>query len=177
MIAGAARRTLPATLAALALAACGGTGGASTTSAARAILRGACTRRALATLARATGIGAGAIAARPFEEADGSQACRWGAARSAGGPLALTVDRDGAPQAYEHFNREVVEYGQGVIWFHRGSHAAPQAIIGLGLAADWFPARRQLLSTDGTIIVAVTVRSAPARTGGREPLARALARR
>jgi hypothetical protein len=161
MSGGAVTRVLTAALAALALAA-GGCGG-SAPAGRRATLAGPCTARALTTLAGAAAIREDAIAARRFVEPDGSAACRFAAARSAGGPLAVTVELDTAPQAYAHLEREVVEYTQGVIWFHEGSYADPRDVFGLGIYADWFPAKRQLLTTDAVIIVAVTVRSVPRR--------------
>ena len=35
--------------------------------------------------------------------------------------------------------------------------AAPVSVSGLGLDADWFPAQKQLMSTDGKRLITVTV--------------------
>jgi hypothetical protein len=162
--------------AAIVLAACGGSGPSRGVRAA-AHVGGECTARGLARVAAASGIAAGAIATKHFTESDGSAACRFTASRADGGPLSLTVDVDAAPQALNHLDREVVEYSQGVIWFHLGAHAYPQTITHLGLTADWFPAKREVMTTDGDRIVNVTVASCPRRAGRGEALATAVARR
>jgi hypothetical protein len=175
-IAGVAAPAALAVLAALAIGGCGG-GAAPVRHRAASAAGGACTSRALATLAAATAIPASAIANARFIATDGSAGCRFSAARAAGDPLAVTVEIDTAPQAYQHLDREVVEYSQGVIWFHEGEHAYPRSISGLGLEADWFPAEDKLMTTDGVRIVRVVVSSAPRRAGTGETLATKLARR
>jgi hypothetical protein len=164
---------------ALAPLAVGGCGGAATPVGhhrAAAAAGGACTSRALATLAAATAIPASAITNARYVATDGSAGCRFTAGRAAGGPLAVAVEINAAPQAYEHLDRQVVEYSQGVLWFHEGEHAYPLSILGLGLEADWFPAESKLMTTDGVRIVSVTVSAAPRRAGSGETLATKLAR-
>lgn len=166
-----------ATVVALTAAGCGGSGSSGPRAHAAAHLGGACTARGLARVAAASGVAAGAITTRHFTETDGSAACRFAASRAGGGPLSLTVDVDSAPQALGHLDREVEEYSQGVIWFHLGKRAIPQTIMHLGLTADWFPSKRELVTTDGVRIVNVTVTACPRRNGSGEGLAMAVARR
>jgi hypothetical protein len=165
-------------LAALAAGGCGGSDAAPRSHRTTATAAGgACTSRALAELAAATAIPASAIRNARFVATDGSAGCQFSAARAAGGPLAVTVEVNTAPQAYEHLDREVVEYGQGVIWFHLGEHAYPVNIPGLGLETDWFPAESKLLTTDGVRLVTVVVSTSPRRAGSGQTLATELARR
>ncbi len=54
--------------------------------------------------------------------------------------------------------------------------AAPQAVTGLGIEADWFPAETQLMATDGIRLITVSVTSQRGAHGRRRALAEALAR-
>jgi hypothetical protein len=171
-------RAIAIAIAAVALAASGcGASSSGGRPRAAAALGGACTARGLARVAAASAVRLDAISTRRFVETDGSAACRFVAPRSSGGPLALTVDVSGAPQAYNHLERKVEEYSQGVIWFHEGEHAYPRPVAGLGLDADWLPAEREVVTTDGVNIVNVTVSSCPHRDGSGEALATAVAHR
>ena len=67
--------------------------------------------------------------------------------------VATTIDT--APQAYTRLERTAVEAAQS---FNPSRVVAPpQDITGLGLDADWFPPARQLMTTDGTRLIAVKV--------------------
>ena len=78
------------------------------------------------------------------------------------------------PQADFRFSRAVVERDQVALWSHSRRHA-PRLVQGIGQGADWFPAEREMLTTDGRKIVSVIVVRAAlaprARTGsdGRWP--------
>ncbi len=78
----------------------------------------------------------------------------------------MVAELDGAPQAYYRLDREVVEFGQNVIWAHLGARADPYPIAHLGLAADWFPSENQLVTTDGVRLITIVVTSVPAGAGG-----------
>lgn len=138
-------------LAAAAIAACGG----SSPRAAAGFVRPACSQRTVAALAAESGAAAAAIAQRSFTQPSGSEACRFGA----GGPhaLSVTVAIDSAPQAHYRLDRQVVEYGQTIIWSHQGSAPYPQYLAHLAMEADWLPVPRELLATDGVRIVDVSV--------------------
>jgi hypothetical protein len=169
-----------ASLAAVVAIAAGGCGGSSPRPLSHrsiAAAGGACTTRALVTLAAAVAIPARAIGNARFVAADASAACRFSAARAAGGPLAVTVLVNGDPQAYYRLERTAVEYGQTVLWYHRSTSALPLFVPGLGLVAYWFPADRKLMTTDGVHLISIFVTSAPRRAGGGETLATTLARR
>jgi hypothetical protein len=136
---------------AAALAGCGG-------SAARAgagFVRPACSPRTVSALARESGASAGAIAQHAFTQPSGSKACRFGAGGSRA--LSVTVAIDSAAQAHYRLDRQVVEYGQTIIWSHQGSAPYPQYLAHLAMEADWLPVPRELLATDGVRIVDVTV--------------------
>jgi hypothetical protein len=59
------------------------------------------------------------------------------------------------PQPYFVLERTAVEAGQQ--FTNQRMIAAPVSVTGLGLDADWFPAERQLMSTDGKRLITVTV--------------------
>jgi hypothetical protein len=59
------------------------------------------------------------------------------------------------PQPYFVLERTAVEAGQQ--FTTRRMIAAPVAVTRLGLDADWFPAQKQLMSTDGKRLITVTV--------------------
>jgi len=116
-------------------------------------------------IAAASGTPAARVAATAFVAPSGAAGCRF-AARGVV-PIAAVAGIDTAPQASVRFEREVVEYGQNVIWAHRGPSPYPRNIDGLGQGADWFPAERRLLATDGGRLVEVTV-TWPGAAAGRE---------
>jgi hypothetical protein len=59
------------------------------------------------------------------------------------------------PQPYFVLERTAVEAGQQ--FTDQRMIAAPVTVSGLGLDADWFPAEKQLMSTDGKRLITVTV--------------------
>jgi hypothetical protein len=64
----------------------------------------------------------------------------------------VTVDTN--PQAAFRFERAVEERDQNALWSHDRSRA-PRLLTGIGQGADWFPADRELLATDGRRLVSV----------------------
>lgn len=115
-----------------------------------------------------------ALQLRPFSQPDGARACRITADRDR---LSLVVGIDTQPQAQFRLDKQVTEYGQGVIWFHQGDAAYPQYIAHLGVEADWLPANDELLETDGLRLITILVVRTPAGDGPRRPIAVALGRR
>ena len=59
------------------------------------------------------------------------------------------------PQPYFVLERTAVEAGQQ--FTSKRMIAAPVSVAGLGLDADWFPAEKRLMSTDGKRLITVTV--------------------
>ena len=139
----------------LALAACG-----SSAPRHEGVVQRACSARTSAVL-RAGAPHAGAVTASAFTAPSGDRGCRY----SAPGAVSVTVDIDTAPQAHYRLDRQVVEYGQNVIWSHQGSRTYPRYIAHLSMEADWLPVPRELLATDGVRIVYVMVGRWPRRTG------------
>ncbi len=166
---------IPAIGCGLIAAACGASSAPAHRTAAR--LTTPCASVAVAAVARATSLPARTIVASTFTAAGGEASCRFSARRSSGRSLDVIAELDSAPQAYFRFEREVVEYGQNVLWHSEGAAAYPRSIPHLGLDADWFAAADQLLTTDGVRLITVSVNSAPASApGGAERIATALAR-
>jgi hypothetical protein len=166
---------IPAIGCALIAAACGASGAPAHRTAAR--LTTPCATIAVAAVARATSLPTRTIVASAFTAPGGEANCRFSARRSSGRSLDVIAELDSAPQAYYRFVREVVEYGQNVLWHSEGAAAYPRNVPHLGLEADWFAAADQLITTDGVRLITVSVNSAPANApGGAEQIATALAR-
>jgi hypothetical protein len=136
------------------------------------VVSGPCSAAARAAIAGAARVAQPLVTAGAFLAPSGAPSCRF---RVGPGPIGVVASIDGAPQAYARLERTVVEYGQNVIWSHRGPAPYPRHIAGLGLDADWLPADARLLTTDGTRLVDITVTGAGVATARR--VAEALARR
>jgi hypothetical protein len=135
----------------------------------------ACSARAGDVLARAAAVPADEVVTSGLVAPGGGAGCRYTMVRHPGRALHVIVGLDSAPQAYYRLEREVVEYGQNVIWDHQGEGAYPRHIPNLGLDADWFRNERQLVTTDGVRLITITV-SGPAQGDARERIAEDLAR-
>jgi len=181
LCAPARARLLPALALALITAACGASATAAPhrpPGAAAAHLATPCAHRAGATLARATSLPPASIVASAFTAAGGEASCRF-TTRGAGGARTLDIvaELDSAPQAFYRLEREVVEYGQNVLWHNEGAAAYPRDIAHLGLDADWLAAAGQLITTDGVRLITILVNAAPAHAAdGAEGIAASLAR-
>ena len=135
-------------------------------------------RRRRALSARATSLPAASIVASTFTAPGGEASCRF-TTRGAGGARTLDVvaELDSAPQAFYRLEREVVEYGQNVLWHNEGAAAYPRDVAHLGLDADWLAAADQLITTDGVRLITILVNAAPAHAAdGAEGIAASLAR-
>jgi hypothetical protein len=135
-----------------------------------------CSASARRALARSSGIAVDSVVGSPFTASGGEASCRFSARDRAAGALDVVAELDGAPQAYYRLDREVVEFGQNVIWDHLGARADPYPIPHLGLAADWFPSENQLVTTDGVRLITIVVTSVSAGAGGDARVAASLAR-
>lgn len=105
-------------------------------------------------------VGAGAVVGRLAKTSDGSPQCDFRVkVRSPGAPLALWVSLDNSPQPYQVLDRRSVEEGQN---FAFAKHfKEPQSIPHLGLTGWWFPREQQVQTTDGRILITVTIISWP----------------
>ena len=118
----------------------------------------------------ASAAGAGAVTSLTTGVAPGEATCVY-----RGSGLRVHVHIDANPQAAVRFDRAVVERDQVAVWSHRPGHA-PRLLKRLGQGADWFPADRELLTTDGRRLVSVLLVRPPHRRGAALRLARRVAR-
>jgi hypothetical protein len=103
------------------------------------------------------GVGAGAVSGRLVKTSDGSPQCDFRV--SARPRLSLWVSLDNSPQPYQVLDRRSVEEGQN---FAFAKHfKEPQSIPHLGLTAWWFPREQQAQTTDGRVLITVTIVSWP----------------
>lgn len=167
-----------AALAALMLAACGGSSHKRADAPAKLALRPAeisCTvpaRDAMATYLHAS---RASISESASVGNNDMPQCLFGTRLGSGRTVEALVNVDNGPQPYFRLLRTVDEDSQG---FPTLDHAPPAAIMNLGLEADWFPQYPQLMTTDGyrLITVAVTWRHEPQRDERALAMAMAMAR-
>jgi hypothetical protein len=69
--------------------------------------------------------------------------------------VTLLVNDNTGPQPYFVLERTAIEAAQ--VFTADRMIAAPVAVTGLGIEADWFPAENQLMATDGLKLITVTV--------------------
>jgi hypothetical protein len=126
-----------------------------------------------AVLAGRLGAGASAVAGRLGKSNDGSPQCEFKVA--ARPPLSLWVSLDNAPQPYQVLDRRSVEEGQNFGFLKH--FKVPQSIPHLGLTGWWFPREQQTQTTDGRILITVTIVRWPGHGNGpRRALSAAVAR-
>jgi hypothetical protein len=100
-------------------------------------------------------VGAGAIKSRLDKTSDGSPQCDFVVTAGSGKPVSLWVSLDNAPQPYQVLDRRSVEEGQN---FGFVKHfKTPKSIKHVGLIAWWFPREQQMQTTDGRILITVTI--------------------
>jgi hypothetical protein len=104
---------------------------------------------------------------------NGAPECHF-ATTAAGRRVTVIVNVDSSPQPYARLERAIVEDGQQ--FGTRRTFAAPQTVTHLGLDASWIPDLDQLLTSDGHVLLAVTVHWPRAAAAARRDLATALAR-
>lgn len=100
--------------------------------------------------------------------------CSLRAHRSRPAGVKLTANVDTAPQPYFVLERAVVEASQQ--FTTRRMIAPPEAVTGLGIGAAWFPAERQLMTTDGKKLITISVSWGGVSQGRRRSLAETVAR-
>lgn len=147
-------------LAAVVVAGCGG-GDAPRSKARHA--GASCSQAARSVVTQSSGAAAGA---RVAGTSPGQVTCVYAAAQTR-----VKVQVDTNPQADFRFSRAVEERAQNASWTHM-PRKAPVQIFGIARAADWFPADRELLVTDGRRLVSVAL----VGSQGRLRLAKAVAR-
>jgi hypothetical protein len=92
-----------------------------------------------------------------------------------GAPLSLWVSLDNSPQPYQVLERREVEEGQNFAMMAHFKY--PQSITHLGLDAWWFPREQQAQTTDGRVLITVTIERWPSHGNAvRKALAAAVAR-
>jgi len=119
-------------------------------------------------------VGAGAVTGRLVKTSDGSPQCDF---TVAGGRkrLSLWVSLDSSPQPYQVLERRSVEENQNFGFLAHFKH--PQSITHLGLDAWWFPREQQAQTTDGRVLITVTIVRWPGHGNGpRKALSAAVAR-
>jgi hypothetical protein len=85
-----------------------------------------------------------------------------------------TANVDNGAQPYFVLERAAIEAAQQFTVSRM--IAAPQAVTGLGIEADWFPAETQLMATDGIRLITVSVSWRGSPQARQRALAEALAR-
>ena len=122
-------------------------------------------------------VGAGAVTGRLVRTNDGSPQCNFPVAvRSPRAPLSLWVSLDNSPQPYQVLDRRSVEEGQNFAFLKH--FKSPLSIKHLGLIGWWFPREQQTQTTDGRILITVTIVSWPRHgSGPRVALSAAVARK
>jgi hypothetical protein len=101
------------------------------------------------------GVTFGAVSIRAMRSpTDGMPVCRFQVSEGRG-PLTLSVELDDSPQPYQVLERRSVEEGQNFAFI--AHFKSPQAIMHLGLDAWWFPREQQTQTTDGRVLITVTI--------------------
>jgi hypothetical protein len=108
----------------------------------------------------------GAVTGHLVKTSDGSPQCDFRV--SARPALSLWVSLDNAPQPYQVLDRRSVEEGQNFGFLKH--FKVPQSIPHLGLTGWWFPREQQTQTTDGRILITVTIIRWP-RHGNRPRIA------
>ncbi len=80
--------------------------------------------------------------------------CSFSTRLTDGKRVAVVANVDNAPSPYFRLERTAVEASQ--VFTPTRLSPAPDAIPGLGLEADWFPAMQQLMTTDGLRLITVS---------------------
>ena len=115
----------------------------------------ACGPQARAAVARVLAVAPGSVVIAPSTGNNGMPQCTFAARAGCDGQLSVTANLYDGPQPYLILERTTVETAQ--LFTPKRMVPAPQAITGLGLEADWFPAHNQLMTTDGIRLVTVSV--------------------
>ncbi|MGI8571885.1 MAG: hypothetical protein ACR2L9_04560 [Solirubrobacteraceae bacterium] len=149
----AASRSLGMALVATVVCACGGSGSAHHAKV-KARASTVCTPRARAAIASSFSLPPAAIG---FSESTGNNAmpqCSFSARLTDGKRVTVVANLDRAPSPYFRLERTAVEASQS--FTPTPLSPPPASVLGLGLEADWFPAEKQLMTTDGLRLITVS---------------------
>jgi hypothetical protein len=125
-------------------------------------------------MARFLDLPSGSIALAASTGTNAMPQCLYGARVKGNRRVDATANVDTAPQAYFVLERTAIEAAQQ--FTASRMIAAPQAVTGLGIEADWFPAETQLMATDGIRLITVSVSWRGATQARDRALAEALTR-
>lgn len=114
-----------------------------------------CLPEAVDAVARYLGVATGSLALAEQTGNNAMPQCSLRAHPAHGPRIHLIANIYDGPQPYFVLERTAVEAGQQ--FTNQRMIAAPVTVTGLGLDADWFPAEKQLMSTDGKRLITVTV--------------------
>ena len=114
-----------------------------------------CLPKAVDAVARYLGVATGSLALAEQTGNNAMPQCSLRAHPAHGPRIHLIANIYDGPQPYFVLERTAVEAGQQ--FTNQRMIAAPVTVTGLGLDADWFPAEKQLMSTDGKRLITVTV--------------------
>ena len=105
--------------------------------------------------ARFLGVQAATIKLTPSTGNNTMPQCSFAVPLGSNKHVTLLVNDNTGAQPYFVLERTAIEAGQ--VFTQSRMIAAPVAVTGLGIEADWFPAENQLMATDGVKLITVTV--------------------
>jgi hypothetical protein len=106
-------------------------------------------------MARTLAVEASSVAAATSTGSNVMPQCTFSARLRHGERVGVTVNVDSGPQPYFVLERTIVEASQ--IFSGQRLSPAPEAVVGLGLEAAWFPAETHLMATDGSRLITTTI--------------------
>ena len=116
----------------------------------------------------------GAIAASASTGNNLMPQCSFSARLSDGKRVVVIANLDSAPSPYFRLERTAIEASQ--VFTPTPMSPPPAAIPGLGLEADWFPAEKQLMTTDGLRLITISFSWPGATQKDEQPVGEAVAR-
>jgi hypothetical protein len=128
-----------------------------------------CKPVATAIFGAAVHVSAGHVAAKVSMGNNGMPQCGLEA-----GKVVALVNVDNGPQPYARLERTAEEASQP--FTQQRLSPSPIDLKGLGLDADWFPEEQQLMTTDGNVLLTVTITWPRAKQAKEIALAKRLAR-
>lgn len=133
-----------------------------------------CLPQAKAVISRFVGTGAQEISQAPSIGNNAEPQCTFRVRGTDGRRLVVVANVDSSPQPYFRLERTAVEQTQQ--FSTKRLIAAPQSVKGIGLDADWYPNVQQLQTTDGRVLMTLTVTWQGVPQARRRALAVAVAR-
>lgn len=100
--------------------------------------------------------------------------CSFQARLGDGQRVTVVANLDSGPSPYFRLERTVVEQAQ--VFAPTPLISPPVGILGLGLAADWFPEEKQLMTTDGRRLITISFNWPGATQKREQAVAEAVAR-